>query len=148
MRISKFDVFWTKDGLGYLITWDENYKLYTVKEQIVKDLLGDLDVDVQFLYKKRYLESEDVAKFKDYMNYFKSIIIKDLGEVVNTKIYKTQDDVFYKYVNSKAVELYNPIKMKERAESMLEEYINELSKKHEDYMNRLRRKKDEDTDSK
>ena len=148
MRISKFDVFWIKEGTGYLITWDENYKLYTVKEQIVKDLLGDLDVDVQFLYKKHYLEPEDLAKFKDYMIYLKYIIIKDLGELIDTKIYRTQDDVFYKYVNGKAVELYNPIKMKERAEYMLEEYINELSRKHEDYMNKLRRKQDENTNPK
>lgn len=148
MRISKFDVFWTEKGMGYLITWDiDSYKLYTVKEQIVKDLLGDLDIDVQFLYKRRYLEQTDVDEFKDYMIYFKSVVIKDLGELVNTKIYKTKDNVFYQYINGKAVDLYNPIKMKERAESMLEDYIKELNRKHNDYMNRLRRKQDENTNT-
>lgn len=149
MRISKFDVFWTEDGLGYLITWDnDSYKLYTVKEQIVKDLLGEQDIDVQFLYKRRYLEPTDLEEFKDYMNYFKSIIIKDLGELVDIKIYKTQDNVFYKYVNGNAVDLYNPIKMKDRAEHMLEEYIEELSRKHNDYMNKLRSKNNENTNPK
>ena len=89
MRISKFDVFWTEYGLGYLITWDnDSYKLYTVNEQIVKDLLGEQDIDFQFMYTQRCLEQKDYNEFKDYMNYFKSVVIKDLGELSNIKIYK------------------------------------------------------------
>lgn len=136
MRISKYDVFWTEEGLGYLITFDEGkYKLYTVKENIVKDLLGEQDVDFQFMYTVRCLEQKDYNEFKDYMIYFKSVVIKDLGELSDIKIYKSQDNVFFKYVNGRAVDLYNPKKMKLRAEQLWEDYIDKLRRKQDENTN-------------
>lgn len=136
MRISKFDVFWTEKGIGYLITWDnDSYKLYTVKEQIVKDLLGELDIDFQFMYTQRCLEQKDYNEFKDYMNYFKSVVVKDLGELSSDKIYKSKENSFYKYVNNRAFELYNPINMKKRAEQMWEDYIDKLRRKQDENTN-------------
>lgn len=138
MKITDYDFFWTVDGKGYLITYnpDKNkYLLYTVKENIVKDLLGELDIDFKFLYTKKCLDQKDYVEFKDYMKYFKDTIINDLGDLSSDKIYKSQDNVFYKYVNNRAVELYNPVKMRERAEAMWDDYIDELRRKQDENRN-------------
>lgn len=136
MRITKYDVFWTEKGIGYLITFDDGkYKLYTVKEQIVKDLIGEQDIDFKFMYTKKCLEQKDYNEFKDYMIYFKSIIINDLGELVSTKVYKSQENAFYEFKNGKAVELYNPKKMQQRAEQLWDDYIDELRRKQDENTN-------------
>lgn len=138
MKITNYDFFWTMDGKGYLITYNPNknkYLLYTVKDNIVKDLLGDLDIDFKFLYTKQCLEQKDYVEFKNYMKYFKDTIINDLGDLSSDKIYKSQENVFYKYVNNRVVELYNPVKMKERAEQMWEDYIDKLRRKQDENTN-------------
>lgn len=140
MRITDFDFFWTLDGKGYLITYNpdkKKYLLYTVKENIVKDLLGELDVDFQFLYTKKCLEYKDYIEFKNYMKYLKDTIVNDLGDLSSDKIYKSKENVFYKYVNNRSVELYNPIKMRDRAEDMWNKWLEDL-----------RRQKDENTNPK
>lgn len=140
MRLTDYDVFWTEEGTGYLINFDKDvnkFKLYIIDKNIVKDFLGEQDIDFKFMYTQRCLEQKDLKEFKEYMIYFMSTMISDFVQPSDIKVYRSQDKIYYKYVNGRAVELYNPIKMKKRAEQMWEDYID-----------MLRRKQDENTNSK